>query len=149
MAHCDGRDQRERRNGLETHPLLFFKWPVGFLDIIVVLMLFRLTTAGRYRFGPSHHHFHNPLHTRPFTSPCPSPRVCSQVATENHKDIAGLSNLPLHLCTSTLKEINTEYSLKGLMLKLTLLYFDHLMQRDDSLEKNLMLGKIEGGRRRG
>ena len=47
------------------------------------------------------------------------------------------------------KEINPEYSLKGLMLKLTLQYFGHLMQRADSLKKTLMLGKIEGGRRRG
>ena len=50
---------------------------------------------------------------------------------------------------SILKEINPEYSLKGLMLKLKLQYFGHLMQRADSLEKILMLGKIEGGRRRG
>ena len=48
---------------------------------------------------------------------------------------------------SILKEISPEYSLKGLMLKLKLQYFDHLMQRTDSLEKTLMLGKIEGGRR--
>ena len=46
-----------------------------------------------------------------------------------------------------LKVINPEYSLKGLMLKLKLQYFDHLMQRTDSLEKTLMLGKIESGRR--
>ena len=50
---------------------------------------------------------------------------------------------------SILKEINPEYSLEGLMLKLRLRYFDHLMQRTDSLEKTLMLGKIEGRRRRG
>ena len=48
-----------------------------------------------------------------------------------------------------LKEINLEYSLEGLTLKLNLQYFGHLMQRADSLEKILMLGKIEGGRRRG
>ena len=48
-----------------------------------------------------------------------------------------------------LKEINPEYSLEGLMLKLKLQYFAHLMQRADSLEKTLMLGKIEGRRRRG
>ena len=48
-----------------------------------------------------------------------------------------------------LKEINPEYSLEGLMLKLKLQYFGHLMRRVDSLEKTLMLGKIEGGRRRG
>ena len=50
---------------------------------------------------------------------------------------------------SILKEINPEYSLEGLMLKLKIQYFGHLMQRVDSLEKTLMLGKIEGGRRRG
>ena len=52
-------------------------------------------------------------------------------------------------CKSILKEISPEYSLEGLMLKLKLQYFDHLMQRTDSLEKTLMLGKIEGERRRG
>ena len=51
---------------------------------------------------------------------------------------------PVHL-----KEISPEYSLKGLMLKLKLQYFGHLMWRADSLEKTLMMGKIEGGRRRG
>ena len=56
---------------------------------------------------------------------------------------AGRSN------SSILKEISPEYSLEGLMLKLKLQYFGHLMQRTDSLEKILMLGKIEGGRRRG
>ena len=50
---------------------------------------------------------------------------------------------------SILKEIIPEYSLEGLMLKLKLQYFGHLMQRTDSFEKTLMLGKIEGGRRRG
>ena len=50
---------------------------------------------------------------------------------------------------SILKEISPEYSLEGLMLKLKLQYFSHLMQRTDSLEKTLMLGKTEGGRRRG
>ena len=50
---------------------------------------------------------------------------------------------------SILKEINPEYSLEGLMLKLKLQYFGHLMLRTDSMEKTLMLGKIEGGRRRG
>ena len=48
-----------------------------------------------------------------------------------------------------LKEISSEYSLEGLMLKLKLQYFGHLMLRTDSFEKTLMLGKIEGGRRRG
>ena len=50
---------------------------------------------------------------------------------------------------SILKEISPEYSLEGLMLKLKLQYFGHLMQRADSLEKTLMLGKIEVGKRRG
>ena len=50
---------------------------------------------------------------------------------------------------SILKEISPGYSLEGLMLKLKLQYFGHLMQRADSFEKTLMLGKIEGGRRRG
>ena len=50
---------------------------------------------------------------------------------------------------SILKEINPEYALEGLMLKLKLQYFAHLMRRTDSLEKTLMLGKTEGGRRRG
>ena len=50
---------------------------------------------------------------------------------------------------SILKEISPEYSLEGLMLKLKLQYFGHLMRRTDSLEKTLMLGKIEGERRRG
>ena len=47
------------------------------------------------------------------------------------------------------KEVNPEYSLEGLMLKLKLQYFGHLMRRTDTLEKTLMLGKIEGRRRRG
>ena len=50
---------------------------------------------------------------------------------------------------SNLKEISTEYSLEELMLKLKLQYFDHLMGRTDSLERTLMLGKIEGERRQG
>ena len=50
---------------------------------------------------------------------------------------------------STLKETSPEYSLEGLMLKLKLQYFGELMRRTDSLEKTLMLGKIEDGRRRG
>ena len=56
--------------------------------------------------------------------------------------IARRSNL------SILKEVSPEYSLEGVMLKLKLQYFGHLMQRTDSLEKTLMLRKIEGGRRR-
>ena len=50
---------------------------------------------------------------------------------------------------SILKEISPEYSLEGLMLKLKLQYFGHLMQRADSLEKTLMLGKVEGWRKKG
>ena len=50
---------------------------------------------------------------------------------------------------SIVMEISPEYSLEGLMLKLNIQYFGHLMRRTDSLEKTLMLGKIEGGRRRG
>ena len=50
---------------------------------------------------------------------------------------------------SILEEISPEYSLEGLMLKLKLQYFDHLMRRTDSLGKTLLLGKVEGGRRRG
>ena len=58
--------------------------------------------------------------------------------------------LPIFLPNqSILKEISPEYSLEGLMLKLKLQYLGHLMQRTDSWEKTLMLGKIEGGRRRG
>ena len=53
------------------------------------------------------------------------------------------------LSQSILKEINLEYSLEGLMLELKLQYFSHLMQRASSMEKTLMLGKIEGRRRRG
>ena len=57
--------------------------------------------------------------------------------------MARRSNQPI------LKDINPEYSLEGLMVKLKLQYFDHLIERADSLEKTLMLGKIEGRRRRG
>ena len=56
---------------------------------------------------------------------------------------------PLGCNQSILKEISPEYSLEGLMLKLKLQYFGHLMGRSDSLQKTLMLGKIKGGRRRG
>ena len=78
--------------------------------------------------------------------------VCIEIImnTWNHFQ---LSNIYLAIVRrsnqSILKEINPEYSLKGLMLKLKLLYFGHLMRRADSLEMTLMLGKIEGGRRRG
>ena len=54
----------------------------------------------------------------------------------------------VEISQSTLKEISPEYSLEGLMLKVKLQYFGHLMLRNDSLEKILMLGKIECGRRR-
>ena len=54
-----------------------------------------------------------------------------------------------NLNQSLLKEINPEYSLEGLMLKMKLQYFGHLMQRTDSLEKTKKLGRIEGKRRRG
>ena len=57
--------------------------------------------------------------------------------------------VPWTVRRSILKEISPEYSLEGLMLKLILQYFGYLMRRTDSLEKALMLGKIEGGRRRG
>ena len=56
---------------------------------------------------------------------------------------------PLDCNKSILKEISPEYSLEGLILKLKLQYFGHLMRRTDSFEKTLKLGKIEGGRRRG
>ena len=56
---------------------------------------------------------------------------------------------PLRVPISKIKPVNPKYSLKGLMLKLKLQYFGHLMWITDSLEKTLMLGKIEGGRRRG
>ena len=61
---------------------------------------------------------------------------------------ASTSVLPMNT-QSILKEISSECSLEGLMLKLKLQYFGHLMQRADSFEKPLMLGKIEGGRRKG
>ena len=59
------------------------------------------------------------------------------------------SSLDCKEIQSILKEINPEHSLEGLMLKLKRQYFGHMMRRTDSLEKTLMLGKIEGGRRRG
>ena len=78
-----------------------------------------------------------------------------------HKSQAETKNGALNVCSVTvpwtarrsnqsiLKEIDTEYSLEGLMLKLKLQYFGHLTKRTDSLEKTLMLGKMEGRRRRG
>ena len=59
------------------------------------------------------------------------------------------SPLDCKIKQSILKEISPEYSLEGLILKLKLQYFGHVMQRIDSLEKTLLLGKTEGGRRRG
>ena len=80
----------------------------------------------------------------------------------NHKlesrlpgEISATSDMQMVLCTakrsnqSILREISPEYSLEGLMLKLKLQDFGHLMQRTNSLEKTLMIGKIEGRRRRG
>ena len=61
----------------------------------------------------------------------------------------GVCDPALYRHLSIQKEISLEYSLKGLMLKLKLKYFGHLMQRTDSFEKTLMLGKIEGRRKRG
>ena len=60
-----------------------------------------------------------------------------------------LLRVPWTARRSNPREISPEYSLEGLMLRLKLQYFGHLMRRTDSLEKTLMLGKIEGGRRRG
>ena len=61
----------------------------------------------------------------------------------------GVGESPRRSNQSIPKEISPEHSLEGLMLKLKLQYFGHLMRRTDSLEKTLMLGQIEGGRRRG
>ena len=66
--------------------------------------------------------------------------------------LSGYKAVDIYNCKgnhSILNEINPEYSLEGLMLKLECQYFDHLMPRADSLERTLMLGKIEGKRRRG
>ena len=65
---------------------------------------------------------------------------------EDSRESLGLQGDPTQ---PIVKEISPEYSLEGLMLKLKLQYFGHLMQRTDLFEKTLMLGKIEGGRRRG
>ena len=72
-----------------------------------------------------------------------SPIDCKEI----QKDLQ--SSLKERTNQSILKEIRPECSLEGLMLKLKLQYFGHLMRRTDSFEKTLMLGKIEGGRRRG
>ena len=65
------------------------------------------------------------------------------------EDLCSINTSYEYYHKSILKEINPEYSLEGLMLKLKLRYFDYLMQRTDSLEKTLKLGKIEGRRKRG
>ena len=65
------------------------------------------------------------------------------------KPEGGSDRLFIRSDLSTLKEISPEYALEGLMLQLKLQYFGHLMQRTDSIEKTLMLGKMEGRRRRG
>ena len=67
-------------------------------------------------------------------------------AGEDSSESLGLQGVPT---SPSSKEIGPEYSLEGLMLKLKLQYFGHLMRRTDSLEKTLMLGKTKGGRRRG
>ena len=74
-----------------------------------------------------------------------------KIARRN-RSLQGLLRVPQTVRRSNqsiLKETNPEYSLEGLMLKLKLQYFGHLMRRADSLEKTLILGKIEGRRRRG
>ena len=76
----------------------------------------------------------------------------SKLLTWETESIIGLMRVPWTARRSNqsiLKEISPEYTLEGLMLKLKLQYFGHLMQRTDSLEKTLVLGKIEGRRRRG
>ena len=75
---------------------------------------------------------------------------CRQILYESLRKVLSIyRTLALRSNQSILKEISPEYSLEGLMLRLKLQYFGHLMQRTDSLEKTLMLGKIEGRRRRG
>ena len=90
------------------------------------------------------------LQTNKLTSLCPSFFICKMlmvIGTFFMKWSKGLNKL-VHM-KSVLKAINPEYSLEGLMLKLKLQYFGHLMRRADSSEKTLMLGKIEGRRRSG
>ena len=86
--------------------------------------------------------------------PCPRMRMhaCTHTCIHTHHRITSMGE---HRSwrnpkpSLILKEISPEYSLEGLMLKLKLQYFGHLMQRTNSLKKTLMLGKIEGGKRRG
>ena len=75
--------------------------------------------------------------------------ISSNATNTLHSFSHSLTNYYLVSKLSILKEVNAEYSWEGLMLKLKLQYFGHLMLRTDSLEKTLKLGKIEGGRRRG
>ena len=86
--------------------------------------------------------------------PCPSlsPRVCISLCPLNwrfHSTILRVPSTARRSNQSILKEINLEYPLEGLMLKPKLQYFGHLIRTANSLEKSLMLGKIEGRRRRG
>ena len=90
------------------------------------------------------------LQNTKLTAPHPGQGACQlqwegwwKTALEMLTGLGGTSHIDF------LKEINPEYSLEGLMLKLKLEYFGHLIPRTDSQEKTLMLGKIEGGRRRG
>ena len=81
-----------------------------------------------------------------------APTECSPLEAWHRSDNASVCYRPSSakgLNQPILKEINAEYSLEGLMLKLKLRYFGHLMQRAESLEKTIMLEKIEGKRRRG
>ena len=78
----------------------------------------------------------------------PSPNLSPHEDKVCWLSISFIGKTNFWLYQSILKEISPEYSLEGLMLKLKLQCFGHLMQRTDSLEKTLMLGKIEGGRRR-
>ena len=81
---------------------------------------------------------------------CCSLNICKAASlTHTHTHTHTKSWTPRRSNQSILKEINPEYSLKGLMLKLKPQYIGHLMGRADSLEKNLMLGKIKGRRKRG
>ena len=93
--------------------------------------------------GPQH-----TQHPLPGPAPAVNPEVRKHFCKELARSIWGCPG-PKRSNQSILKEISPEYSLEGLVLKLKLQYFEHLMQRTDSLEKTLMLGMIEGRRRRG
>ena len=90
----------------------------------------------------THTHTHTHTHTQATLEKCTIPLWCWRRLLRAPWT-ARRSN------QSILKEISPEYSLEGLILKVKLQYFGHLMRRTDSLEKTLMLGKIEGGRRKG